>query len=323
MMKLDNMVIGLAGDAAAASLLERWEHSEGSLKFCRASSNFVYVFENRGERFYLRFSFELERQEEQIRAELDFLAYLQNQHYPIAAPVLSLDGKVLEKVHAAEGTYYGVVFRSAAGVVLEDDLTAEQCRAWGRSLASLHQLSQAYRPSSVPRVSWKDILQEIDVILKRHPKEREAAAELSQLNDWLMTLPITEQNYGLIHYDFQLDNVFYEADTRSFVIIDFDDAVYSWYVQDIVNAIDDVVGDELGLEHPHAQAFLEGYGSILPLGGDKLSQFTDFRRFMNLQKFSSLLRSLEGCGDDVPEWVQEIKVKFVRVMDRMRRGFAR
>lgn len=73
MMKLSNMVKGLASDAVAKSLIQNWEHDEGSLKFWRASSNFVYAFRNNQEIFFLRFSFDQENSIEQMKAELEFM----------------------------------------------------------------------------------------------------------------------------------------------------------------------------------------------------------------------------------------------------------
>lgn len=52
MMKLSNMVRGLASDAVAKSLIQNWEHDEGTLTFWRASSNFVYAFENKQEKYF-------------------------------------------------------------------------------------------------------------------------------------------------------------------------------------------------------------------------------------------------------------------------------
>ena len=54
----------------------------------------------------------------------------------------------------------------------------------------------------------------------------------------LAKLPSDHGIYGLIHYDFETDNVFYEQETGQFYPIDFDDAVYHWYVQDIERALD-------------------------------------------------------------------------------------
>ncbi|WP_244235314.1 hypothetical protein [Paenibacillus lautus] len=85
MMKLTTMVRGLAGDKAARELIRNWEFDEGTLKFWRASSNFVYVFNRDGERYFLRFNFEEEHTAQQLTAELEFMQYLLKHEYPCVA----------------------------------------------------------------------------------------------------------------------------------------------------------------------------------------------------------------------------------------------
>lgn len=92
MMKLSNMVKGLSEDSIAKSLIQYWEYDEGSVMFWRASSNFVYAFENKHEKYFLRFSYQQESSIEQIIDELAFMEYLRSNDYPCVAPVPSLNG---------------------------------------------------------------------------------------------------------------------------------------------------------------------------------------------------------------------------------------
>lgn len=322
MMKLSNMVKGLASDAVAKSLIQNWEHDEGTLKFWRASSNFVYAFENKQEKYFLRFSFDQESSFEQIKAELDFMEYLKSNHYPCVYPILSKNSKYIETVQNSEGMYYAVVFSAAKGFTLEENITELQCEDWGKSLASLHQLSRVYEPSDMKRSSWQDILTEINTVLQRYPEEQEATVELDRLTEWLQSLSISNSKYGLIHYDFQLDNIFYNENNRLFSVIDFDDTVYSWYVHDIVTALDDFLGDDMNLNNPQVKSFLKGYCSLIPLSNEEINQFPNFQRFMKLYRFSKLLWSLEDCEvEDAPMWLDDVKLKFARVRDEVRQGF--
>lgn len=90
-------------------------------------------------------------------------------------------------------------------------------------------------------------------------------------------------SYGLIHYDFQLDNIFYEENNRAFSVIDFDDAVYSWCAHDIVTALDDFLGDDMmNLDHYQVKSFLKGYCSVIPLSNEDINPFPYFQRLMKL-----------------------------------------
>lgn len=322
MMKLSNMVRGLSEDTIAQSLIQHWEHDEGSLMFWRASSNFVYAFENKQEKYFLRFSYQQESSIEQITDELAFMEYLRSNDYPCVVSVVSVNGNYIETVQHPEGAYFAVVFHAATGVGLDESITTVQCENWGKSLASLHQLSGLYEPSHSRQWDWQDILQKINTILQSYPNEKEAMQELKTLTDYLQSLPISSSNYGLIHYDFQLDNLFYEEKYRSFNVIDFDDAVYSWYAHDIVTALDDFLDDDMNVDHSPVKSFLQGYRSIRPLSEEDVRTFPYFQRFMKLYQFSKLLWTLEGSDIvDAPQWLDDLKIKLARARDRLRNEF--
>ena len=106
----------------------------------------------------------------------------------------------------------------------------------------------------------------------------------------VVTLILLVRERVPVTYDFQLDNLFYEEENRSYSVIDFDDAVYSWYAHDIITALDDFLGDDMNLDNPQVKSFLKGYSSVVPLGDEDINQFTYFQRFMKLYRFAKLLR---------------------------------
>lgn len=160
----------------------------------------------------------------------------------------------------------------------------------------------------------------IDTVLQAHPEEEAAIQEYKILSTYLQALPVRSNNYGLIHYDFQLDNIFYEKETRSFQVIDFDDAIYSWYAHDIVTALDDFWDDDLNIHQPQVQAFVKGYTSLMPLTNEDLEQFPYFRRFATLYRFAKLLWALDGADMlDAPEWLTGLQSKLAHARDEARR----
>ena len=324
MMDLGNMVRGLASNTVARSLIQFWEHDEGTLELWRASSNFVYAFESNLVQYFLRFSFEQDNSIEQIKAELEFMNYLQLNGFPSVTPIHSIRGQLLETLKTPEGTYIAVVFSAANGNNLDSDtITKKQKEDWGKSLASLHYLSKTFEPVSERRKSWLDTVQFMESVFQKHPKELIALEELSRVTNWLQSLPNGNDVYGLIHYDFQLDNIFFEENkNHSFNIIDFDDAMYHWYALDIVTALDDFIDND----NPHSkimvQSFLNGYRSKMVLENDVEAQFPQFQRYADLYKFSKLLRTLDyGEINDTPPWFDELKEKLVRVADQLRQNF--
>jgi Ser/Thr protein kinase RdoA (MazF antagonist) len=324
MMDLGNMVRGVASDAVAQSLVKFWEYDEGTLKLWRASSNFVYAFERNQVQYFLRISFEQDNSIDQIIAELEFMQYLQLNGFPSVTPIRSISGKLIETLKTPEGTYIAVVFSAANGINLDTDtISAKQMEEWGKSLASFHCLSKTFEPVSERRKSWLDTVQFMENVFKEHQGEQLALQELGRVTNWLQSLPTNKDVFGLIHYDFQLDNIFFEENkNHSFNVIDFDDAMYHWYVLDIVTALDDFIEDN----NPHSklliQSFLNGYHSKMDLDRNVIAQFPQFQKYANLYKFSKILKSLDyGEINEMPSWFVELRGKLVRVAEELRQSF--
>ncbi|OCA83212.1 hypothetical protein A8F94_19055 [Bacillus sp. FJAT-27225] len=323
MMNLRLMEKGLANESIVEGLMRNWQHEKETLRFWRASSNFVFAFSSNEHRFFLRYNHESEKSIPQFEAQLDFMSYLSGQGFPVVQAVPTRMGHYIQTVETEEGTYVGVVFREANGMNLEVGLTEEKAWEWGKALAHLHSLSSDYQTESLSLKSHETIVAEIQAILDRHPEEREAFEELGSLKAWFSSLPISKENYGLIHYDFQHDNLFYNEKSRTYEAIDFDDAFYAWYVLDIVTALDGFLHcSNDSVQTPEVKAFLTGYRSIRPIEESLLKQAEYFHRFANLYKFARLLRSLEGTDPvNMPDWLKDVVEKFAAVRDRLRKGF--
>ncbi|MFX3674533.1 MAG: phosphotransferase enzyme family protein [Paenisporosarcina sp.] len=326
MMNLGNMVRGLSSNTIAESLIQLWEHDEGTMRVWRASSNFVYVFERNQVQYFLRFSYAQENSIKQIKAELEFMGYLHGNNYPCVTPIPSKNGAIIETLKTQEGTYIAVVFSGAIGTNLESEtITGNQMEEWGKSLASLHSLSKTFEPVYERRTSWMDTVKFMENVFQKHPDEQEAVQELKRVTSWLGTMPTTNSEFGLIHYDFELDNIFYNENANNcFNVIDFDDAVYHWFALDIVIAMDDFFDND----NPHSellvQSFLRGYRSIATLESETVNYFPLFRRFARLYKFSKILSSLDyGEINETPAWLDGLQVKLVRIADELREGFSK
>lgn len=324
MMSLKNMVRGLEDDSVAKQLIQHWEHDTDTLKFWRASSNFIYLFENNGVRYFLRFIHEEDNAIENIQAELDFMQYLKASGYLTASPVLSSSKQWIETICVAgHGRYYGVVFEEASGAPLAlDSITDQQTEAWGKSLAFMHQLSESYASRAAKRESWRDALTVISSVLQRYPHEKPARQEFEQVLEQLSRLPDSSEHMGLIHYDFQLDNVFYYEHESRFCAIDFDDAMIHWYAMDIVSALTDLFEQQNDKAHRKIEHFLTGYQSIRPLNEYWVQLFPLFQRFANLYKFSRLLHCVEDIDEQrSPEWALKLKDKLLKICEQIRRNF--
>ena len=323
-MNLGTMLTGVTNDKFVEHLIEFWDYDEGSLVLWRASSNFVYAFEHQQIPYFLRISFSPNHCTEQIEAELAFIDYLHANGYPSITPTPSKNKNFIETWAGPDGTYCAVVFNAAKGETLdEDEITENEMNELGKSLARLHSLSATYQPLHGKRKSWLHTIQYMEQIFRKKADGLVALQELTYLTDWLHTLPMDNHLYGLLHYDFQLDNVFYEKGAPgTFQVIDFDDSIYHWYALDVVIALDDFMNADDPQSIVRTEAFLNGYRTYMPLENHVIAQFPMFIRYANLYKFARLLDALDyDVVDNPPDWFSDLNRKFIQVKNNLKVTF--
>lgn len=160
----------------------------------------------------------------------------------------------------------------------------------------------------------------ISSILQRHPQEMGLQQELERLQHQLSELSTGKGHTGLIHYDFEIDNVFYVADEAHYCTIDFDDAMVHWFMMDITIAISDLQdGDEAGQKIRH---FLAGYWSIKCLDERYLNLITVFKIFNDLYTYARLIRSVEDMDiSTAPKWANQLKDKLLGKCEQIRKRY--
>ena len=130
----------------------------------------------------------------------------------------------------------------------------------------------------------------------------------------LEQLPTSPACYGLVHYDFEPDNVFFHAPTGQFSVIDFDDMIRCWYGLDVVRALDglsDVGGDTdtpcEPLDGDPAALFLRGYRSVRPFSQAEEAALPLMRRLVQLVEYVNLLYVLDAEVPNPPEWMVRLR----------------
>jgi Ser/Thr protein kinase RdoA (MazF antagonist) len=309
------------------TILQAWEHQPGSARLLRASSNFIFTFHNDHpigkERLILRFVPVEQRSAITIQAELVFIQHAIQQGVHANQPIPSVNGRLVETVTTGAGDFHAVVFERLPGDHLEiESLPAEQFSAWGRALAELHNASSGARP--VARPGWQDLLHEAEGWLL--PDDRLARTALDVVRNRLEKLPVTAENCGLIHFDFELDNLLWENGCPRPGIIDFDDCLYAWYAADIAYALRDLFDDRpsrVDLNHPGLLSFLDGYQQARPLPVEELANLPLFVRLLNLHKYAQLGRiTSEGALPGEPEWATRLRRRLEAMRAKYREEFS-
>lgn len=314
MMRLDTMqmLVATLDDQGACpiaeAILSRWEHEAGTLHFWRASSNFLFGFKNSGGDFFLRFINAEERTAEAIRAELAFLEHLSRRGIPVVKPVPSLAGRVVETVARDGATWHAGVFERLEGESFElQEMSPERVERWGRALGELHRAAEGYRASGRP--SWQD--HAVLIAAGLPPEEKAGKAMLNRLQDRLARLPVTSHDSGLIHFDFEPDNLIWKNGQVG--MVDFDDCAYYWFAADIAFALRELFGDSaagVNLQNDSAQYFIRGYRMARAIGDAELEDIPLFLGFHNLV---TLARLYHAVGTDAPceepEWAAALRNK--------------
>jgi Ser/Thr protein kinase RdoA (MazF antagonist) len=328
MMKLNLMreIVDTLNDswesAVADEILSNWKYDRGTAKFLRSSANFLFTFTQSDRNYVLRFNHSSERTPNYIQAELEYLHHLSAAGIPVAKPIQSLSGNYLESVRTSHGVFHAVVFEALAGQQFEiTELTPEMFVRWGKALGELHQASQSYSGSGRP--AWQDHLA---IVSESLPTEEKAARKtLDILLSQVSELAIHEHNFGLIHFDFELDNVIWNGNHLG--LIDFDDSAWYWFVADIAFALRDLFDDraaQLDLNSEAFLSFIKGYRIAKDIAQEELQFIPLFLRMHQLITFAKLLRTLEaGEQNDESAWLGQLRQKLSMKMKDYRVEFSK
>ena len=295
-------------------LLKNWDYDEFSVDMFhsyRISANAVYPFTRNEKVHLLRFCPTSEKIKDNLIAELEFIAYLRNNQYPALEAVPSKTGEELVQKMTPWGEYFASVFKRVNGTQLSDmPLENDLLIAYGSALGQLHKLSSKYTAVVAKRWTHVEVLAWVEQILRNISIEDAALQELEYLRVKFSQLPVNAENYGLIHYDFELDNIFYDPQAKSCSVIDFDDAMYHWYVMDIEQALDSLKGEITESEFEQKKAyFLDGYKTHFAMDDELFESRLLFRRFANLYGYARVTRAIQEKWENEPDWLIQLRVK--------------
>jgi Ser/Thr protein kinase RdoA (MazF antagonist) len=284
--------------AAAA----RW--NAGGPVHVRSSANHVFRVLQNGRPRYLRLTPSSERGRDAVRAELDFILHVGRAGLAVARPLPSTQGALVEELVDGRQRYEAVLLEALEGEQHEwDELDEPAFRAWGRTLARLHRASETF-PASSARPDWRH---EICAALETLPAgEASVAGVLASGLAWLDALPGRDR--GLLHGDFELDNLFWDGDRIQ--VLDFDAAVYGPYAVDVAIALQDVW--RAGRDERLAW-FFDGYSEMRPLPEGVEAALPRLGSLVSAVKMAQLLRAYATTDDaNSPEWVTAMRARHER-----------
>ncbi|MHA1909251.1 MAG: phosphotransferase enzyme family protein [Candidatus Thorarchaeota archaeon] len=198
--------------------------------------NKMFGFETPETKFVVRVTPPGHKTPDEVRAEMDWLVYLQENHAPVEQVISSKNDNLVELVNTEEGLISVVCFEWAPGkLVTKEDFSTDLFHTWGKAVGMMHRLTKDYNSPTQPpdRIHWFD-----DEYLNRNliPSDQDIVLQrFDALIDHFKTQPPTRDSYGLIHQDVHNGNLF--LDGNRLTVLDFDDCVYGFFIFDIANAL--------------------------------------------------------------------------------------
>ena len=319
MLRITEELDGKRMPAPVVTAVRRWKGDADSVRYVRSSANHIFRFERDGALYYLRLSPASERAPARLAAELDFVEAVARAGVPVARPIPSLEGKLIERIEPADERYYAVLFAGLQGEgwLEPDALSPAMYRAWGRTLGRIHRVSQMYEPADVRFPSWRERVKEALPWLEKEPAIQSA---LIQAASWLERLPRPAGSQGVIHGDPELDNLVWDGAT--FHTMDFDDAHTHFYAYDVALALE-AVGTDSAEAAERMGWFLEGYEMLAEMPVVDPDLIPRFLRLNQAFKAARLVRAYAGLPQaGVPAWVERLRARHGRALAETRAAMA-
>lgn len=312
----------------AKKALENWEYDEKTLddmlRRFHITANAIYPFHNAGKVYFLRLAPMGEKNLRNLQGELEFIQYLTENNFPALDLIEAKSGKVLVILDTEWGKYYACVFQKVQGIpIANTDYSADILYQYGKTLGQLHALSEKYQ-AKMRKQSHEDVFEWIEKVFDKYDAPEHAWNELRALRVQLSVIPKEKGTYGLVHYDFQPDNVFYDSKSRKCAVIDFDDAMYHWYALDIaqvMNALTNVMKGNVQKFEYARDKFLKGYKSEYSYTEETQNLIPYMQRFINLYGYARLIRSVAETQQNEPDWMFALRGKLRGDIKEKEEGF--
>ena len=295
-----------------------WGQPAGTALWWRSSGSHVFRVPAQDDRpaSFLRFVPDSQRSYGAVAGVAALMHELHARGGAVVQPVPSSFGAFAETIDTELGAMHAMLLTAAPGDQTDVDvLTVPRAHAWGMALADLHRRAggvDTELPDGVDRLSGAANL------LSGDPAVADA---VHHLIEQISGMPRNPAQYGVIHGDFELDNMAWVGDTAT--AYDFDEAARSWFAADVASAVRDLTAGTGRPTKVHAHlfdAFIAGYRHVGRLDD------TEVRRlplFAALNAASSLitLRQVIDAGDRSgdPDWQVRLRDKLDDHIQRQRR----
>jgi Ser/Thr protein kinase RdoA (MazF antagonist) len=282
-----------------------------------------------GKRYVLRIHRSGLRSPEEIRSEMTWLAFLNQNGFIVPSPVVARSNDLLTiaEVEGVPEPRACVLFRWLDGRFIDDHLKPKHLALVGELTARLHNSNSKFSPPKEFTRRCLDNLcgkprgvhEAVARSQKDNPEDEAKAVELvteicspedgrrvekliGMIRKAQLELGRNSETFGLIHGDLHQENYFFhQGQVRA---IDFDDCGYGHYLYDLAVTLFNIDGHKN--KSDLKESLLRGYRNVRPLSKEHEAYLTVF---MNLRELQMMLWVIEMR--DHPEfrdtWEEDVR----------------
>jgi len=265
------------------------------IKLLNGFESFIFEFGQGEKQFILRLGHSSRRSQNNIYGEVDWINYLFDGGASVAKAVLSANGNLVESVDDRNGSQFlcTAFVKAQGGIAKKEHVNNHLFTNYGRLIGQIHALTKSYKPSNPAwkRYSWDSPENNTPDRVPR-PCEKVLHEKYHFLLDHLQSLPKNTNDFGMIHQDAHLGNLFVD-DEYNLTLFDFDDSVYGHFIYDIAMVFfytsmwgnDDISG----FIYNFMPVFFHGYKEFNKLDPKWLVELPNFLKLREINLYCAIL----------------------------------
>jgi Ser/Thr protein kinase RdoA (MazF antagonist) len=290
-------------DSILAEAARRFGIKLSDLEMLDGFESFIYTFERDGAAYILRIGHSRRRSAALIQGEVDWINYLVKGGVGASRAITSEAGNLVEHIPDGMGDQFLVTaFVKASGKPPGKAVwTPVFYEEYGRTIGRMHALTQQY---ILPDPAWRRPQWDDPVMLSFEnllaDTEPRIAEHYLHLKAHLDTLPRDDPaSYGLVHQDAHTGNCFVD-DAGHITFFDFDDCVYTWFINDIAIVLFYALpfqGDREAFAAEFMPHFLRGYAGENRLSPGWLKEIPHFLKLREIDLFAMINSEVDLTED--------------------------
>lgn len=275
-----------------------------------STRNYVFVFSKGCKPVVLRVSVNTTRTRQDVLSEAVWVDDLRNTIPNIAHMVPSEHHSIVEEFTIGEDHFCVTQFRKANGdVAVGEDRDERYFYEAGKLLGKIHKASREEQLAGFQfhRCKWYEKVScDCTAAEASLPKET-----IDFMKEWIETMkqiPTSAENFGMVHGDYQPNNMFLDWD--KLWVFDFDDCNYGYYMMDIADFMHLASSDaryqpeknRVEVFDEILKIFREGYETENRLEEAEWAKMDDFLR-LRVCEVINLLAQIETIPKDIRNYL--------------------